>query len=356
MRRNTTGERRKGECSIQLIIVEKVIFFSSSPVFNLYSSHTSTSLRQRPTAVRPLSYTVSMEKPTQPWQKEPSILASSEIRLVPRSKEGEHPPTSPGRIPPSNPSIRVLYHDPGRYIVLNKPADVRMDGDFHHTVEKLVLHHMHTIRFDTTTDGFRPRFVHRLDYATSGVLLVGLSKHAAAVAASQFERRDVKKVYIALVHGVVAEKRVFDAAIADTVPRGYRMTVGNAENAGRKSMTECVPVGWGTYHGARVTKVRLEPWSGRRHQLRVHLAAAGTPIVGDATYIERDEVYFGDGFMPPRMMLHAEQLRIRLPERGKVLHGRKSGLKEAVDMAFDGGDPFVEGKIEGFVLKEKEGE
>lgn len=249
----------------------------------------------------------------------------------------------------------MLYHDPSRYIVLNKPADVRMDGDFQHTVEKLILHYMHTIGFDTTTEGFRPRFVHRLDYATSGVLLVGLSKHAAAVAASQFERRDVKKVYIALVHGVVTEQTVYDAAIAETIPPGYHMTVGSGENVGRKSMTRCVPVGWGTYRGARVTKVRLEPWSGRRHQLRVHLAAAGTPIVGDATYIERDDVYFGDGFLPPRMMLHAIELRIRLPDRGKALHGRKSGLKEAVDMVFNGGDPFVAGEIEGLVLNEDRG-
>lgn len=231
---------------------------------------------------------------------------------------------------------------------------MRIDGDFEHTVEKLILRYMRSISFDVATPGFRPRFVHRLDYATSGVLLVGLSKHATSVASSQFERRDAKKVYIALVHGVVKRERVFDAAIADTVPPGYRMTVGSADNAGRKSLTKCVPVGWGRYHGARVTKVRLEPWSGRRHQLRVHLASAGTPIVGDATYIEDDAVYFKKVFIPPRMMLHAMELRIRLPERGKVLYGRKSGLREAVDMVFNGGDPFVEEEVEGLVLNEGE--
>lgn len=131
-----------------------------------------------------------------------------------------------------------------------KPPDVRMDGDFEHTVEKkLILRNVRNIGFDVTKTGFLPRFVHRLDYATSGVLLVGLSKHAGAVAASQFEHRDVKKVNIAVVHGVVVRECVFDAAIADTVPSGYRMILWSVDNMGCKSLTKCVPVGGGRTTG-----------------------------------------------------------------------------------------------------------
>lgn len=228
---------------------------------------------------------------------------------------------------------------------------MRIDGDFKHTVEKLAHSHIAQTSFDISTPGFAIRFVHRLDYATSGVLLLGLGRHAAGVAAAQFEARDVRKCYLALVHGRVEAGPVgfltFDEAIADTVPPGYCMTVGTSEQPGRASLTRCFPLACGVYQGADVTKVRLEPRSGRRHQLRVHCAHAGFPIVGDASYIEDDAAYFEGGFVPPRMMLHAHELRLRIPERGAKIYGRKSALREAVPALFVTQDPFREGELDG---------
>lgn len=263
--------------------------------------------------------------------------------IAPRQREGEYPPGDDTRKPPTNPELRVIYHRTGRYLVVNKPADVRMDGDFEHTVEKLALDHLRLVD-DVNIIGFAPRFVQRLDYATSGVLLIALSRAAAGVAATQFERRQVRKEYIALVHGHVETNGgtiIIDAPIADEIPKGsYRMEIGHERNPGRPSRTSCTPIQHGWLLGAPVSKVRLHPESGRRHQLRVHLAYKGWPIVGDATYAEgRDRSAFSNS-IPTRMMLHAKSLSIRLAV--DELFGRKSGLKSARAFTFDTGDPFTD--------------
>lgn len=272
--------------------------------------------------------------------------------LKPREKEGDEPTTSLTRHPPSSPQISVLYHSHGRYIAVNKPPDVRIDGDFNHTVSKLVTAYLtstpdaaapkhHT---DAHAPDATPRFIQRLDYATSGVLLMGLCRRAAALAARQFERREVRKEYVALVHGWLTRAAVFDAAIADTIPRGFRMTTGTADNPGRAARTTCTPLQRGWYLGARVTKVRLEAGSGRRHQLRVHCARGGVPIVGDATYVEEEGArYFGDArLVVCRMMLHARLLQLRLAEG--------EGWAHLVPTVIDAGDPLVPADLPGLEL------
>lgn len=295
------------------------------------------------------------------------MTLSTTAPLRPREREGDAPPTTPGRVPPVAPELKVVYYEEGRYIVVDKPADVRMDGDFTNTVEKLLLACIKATEFDVEAakkeTGFGLRFVHRLDYATSGVMLVGLTRHAAGVAATQFEKRTVQKRYLALVHGHVEATRnasstndgeaflTFDQAIADTQPPGYRMMVGSSDNPGRASKTKCYSLAYGSYHGAPVTKVLLEPHSGRRHQLRVHCANAGMPIVGDATYIDDDSLYFEDpDFLPPRMMLHAFELHVSLPPSNERLHGRKSGLRNALPKRFVTSDPFSEDTLEYLTL------
>lgn len=278
-----------------------------------------------------------------------------ETIVAPRQREGEYPADDNTRKPPKNPELRILHHTPGRYLVIDKPADVRMDGDFEHTVEKLALKHLKLVD-DVNVSGFAPRFVQRLDYATSGVLLIALSRTAAGVAATQFEQREVRKEYVALVHGHVERPSddgsiVIDAPIADGLPKGsYHMEIGGQENRGRPSRTVCTPVQHGLYFGAPVTKVRLQPESGRRHQLRVHLAHRSWPIVGDATYAIRQDCKAFPKMIPPRMMLHAKCLHVRLAVG--QLYGRKSGLKTAQPFVFDAGDPFV--SMEGLALWDTE--
>lgn len=293
--------------------------------------------------------------------------------VAPRQNQSDDTPTAGTRQPPSHPTLPVIHHTPARYLVVNKPPDVRIDGDFQHTVEKLALQYLQT-HDNVHANGFSVRFIHRLDYATSGVILLGLGRVAAGVAATQFERRQVDKQYIALVHGHIPLSKgdrhgpqgakdgessespgalFIDDPIADGLPKGsYHMVVGHDGNEGRAARTVCTPLQLGEYRGRPVTKVCLKPETGRRHQLRVHLASRGWPIVGDATYAEvNDHHAFGD-FIVPRMMLHARHLTIRLAV--DELYGRKSGLRTAKPFEFEAEDPFTHESLHGLKLYSSE--
>lgn len=216
-----------------------------------------------------------------------------------------------GRRPPENPRLDVLFGNDG-YLIVNKPADVRMDGDFNVTVEKLVRAELGT-RSDVPV-GVKTRFVHQLDYATSGVLVLALTRETAAFACKQFERRTVKKTYLAIVYGTLPPGcHIYNGDIAEHAVDSFKMTIGTTSNPGRTAETMCTPLSYGTFRGKPVTKVKLEPHTGRRHQLRVHLTNAGYPIVGDATYAGDSDAGPLDPATPPRMMLHAWRLLIELP-------------------------------------------
>jgi tRNA pseudouridine32 synthase / 23S rRNA pseudouridine746 synthase len=221
-----------------------------------------------------------------------------------------------------------------------------MDGEFTHTVEKFVRQVMQT-RCLADHAG-KVRNVHRLDYATSGVVLMALTKHAAAIASDQFERRSVCKTYVAVLHGHLPDPAdgsqiewTWNIAPTDD----FIMQAGTASNPGRSAKTVVSVLERGMYCGTEVSKVRFSPESGRRHQLRVHAAAAGYPIVGDASYIENEtNKYFPTrpAFFPPRMMLHAQRLEIDLPPASATVYGRKSGLRIATPCVFEAPDPFID--------------
>ena len=147
--------------------------------------------------------------------------------------------------------------------------------------------------------------VHRLDLDTSGVMVFARSKAAQGALGKQFEARAVKKVYQARLAGEMAERqgRVDLPLIVDW-PNRPRQHV-NFET-GRPAQTDwrVVRVGGGE------TRVRLMPLTGRSHQLRVHMAELGHPILGDPLYAT------GAARAHPRLMLHAESLRFRHPDTG----------------------------------------
>ena len=147
--------------------------------------------------------------------------------------------------------------------------------------------------------------VHRLDRDTSGVMVFALTPHAQRHLGLQFEKRQVKKAYIARVHGRVAEKTgVIDLPLIVDWPNRPRQMVDH-EN-GKPALTE-----WRVLKADdRESRLRLFPKTGRSHQLRVHCLEIGHPILGDpfyATGAARDH---------PRLMLHSESLRFRHPDGG----------------------------------------
>jgi len=153
--------------------------------------------------------------------------------------------------------------------------------------------------------------VHRLDMSTSGLVLMALSPLVQRQLSLAFEQRAVHKRYVAIVHGILSadaadEWQTIDAPIAADWPRRPLRIV---DAAGKPSQTRWRvlahnPPGW-----PGCTRVELEPITGRTHQLRVHLAHLGNPILGDALYASP-----AIAAAAPRLLLHAQQLGLAHPQ------------------------------------------
>ncbi|WBU60269.1 pseudouridine synthase [Paracoccus albus] len=147
--------------------------------------------------------------------------------------------------------------------------------------------------------------VHRLDLDTSGVMVFGLTPHAQRQLSKQFEERRTKKTYIARVAGRVAEKTgTVELPLIVDWPNRPRQKVDFEQ--GKPAKTD-----WRVVRTTdEETRIRLYPLTGRSHQLRVHMAESGHPILGDPLYAT------GAAADHPRLMLHAESLRFKHPESG----------------------------------------
>ncbi len=147
--------------------------------------------------------------------------------------------------------------------------------------------------------------VHRLDRDTSGVMVFALTPHAQRHLGLQFEKRQVKKTYVARVFGRIAEKTgTVDLPLIVDWPNRPRQMV-DLEN-GKPAVTD-----WRVMRASDdETRVRLFPKTGRSHQLRVHMQAIGHPILGDPFYATGPARDF------PRLMLHSENIRFRHPDGG----------------------------------------
>jgi 23S rRNA pseudouridine955/2504/2580 synthase len=202
---------------------------------------------------------------------------------------------------------RVLYKDDD-VIVLDKPAGLAVQGG---TGTRRHLDAMlDALRFGAE----RPRLVHRLDRDTSGVLVLARTAHAAAKLAAAFRGRDARKVYWAAVAGVPhpLEGRI-DAPLAkEGGPKGERVAVEDED--GQRAVTRYRVA---DRAGKRAAWLVLEPETGRTHQLRVHAAALGTPILGDGKY-GGEGAFLGGGGIAPKLHLHARAIRIPHPRSGVI--------------------------------------
>lgn len=199
----------------------------------------------------------------------------------------------------------MVIHETRAAIVLNKPPGLATQGG-----SKTTKH------VDGLLDAFvedektpRPRLVHRLDKDTSGVLLIARTPGSAAGFSKRFASRSARKVYWALVVGVpdLAEG-VIDAPLAKQPGTGgEKMHIDEENGAAAKTRYRVVDSA-----GQRAAWVELEPLTGRTHQLRVHMAAIGHPIVGDGKYGGQDA--FLTGAVSRKMHLHARRLIISEPK------------------------------------------
>src|SRR4029078_4967615 len=154
---------------------------------------------------------------------------------------------------------------------------------------------------------------HRLDKDTSGVLLVARTPGSAAFFSKRFSGRSAKKIYWALVVGVpeVADGTI-DAPLAKQPGTGGEKMHGDNEG-GQAARTRYRVI---DRAGNRAAWVELQPLTGRTHQLRVHLAAIGHPIVADVKYA--GQAAFLTGSISRKMHLHARRLRIEHPDGGHI--------------------------------------
>ncbi|MBN9546974.1 MAG: RluA family pseudouridine synthase [Alphaproteobacteria bacterium] len=203
----------------------------------------------------------------------------------------------------------ILYMDK-HLIVLNKPSGLATQGGS--GLKEHVDGMLDQLSFEKNT---RPKLVHRLDRDTSGVLLVARTSQAAAGLSRALAGRDASKVYWALVKGVPKQKHgIVKAALAKEGIRGKgeRMTVSEDDDA-KFALTEYTVMGQA---GQEFAWVAARPVTGRTHQIRVHLASLGTPIVGDFKYGGADAK--GKGAIADKLHLHARSIDIPRPDGGRL--------------------------------------
>lgn len=155
------------------------------------------------------------------------------------------------------------------------------------------------------------KVVHRLDMGTSGILLFARGLQAQRSLSAQFERRETEKGYVAVVRGLVrADSGEIDAPLIADWPRRPLQKVDTA--SGKPSLTRYQVVRRDAAAGT--TRLALTPVTGRSHQLRVHLAFLGHPILGDTLYAPPEIAE-----RSPRLLLHAHTLSVNHPQHGTRL-------------------------------------
>lgn len=218
-------------------------------------------------------------------------------------------------------TLPVLYQD-DQLIAVNKPAGLlvhRSDIDRHETENA-----MKTVR-DQVGQWVFP--VHRLDKATSGVLVFALDSEIARRISGFFSEAKVSKTYLAVVRGYTSEA---DRIVHPLRDQWDKMTDRKAdkEKPGKEAITDYrrlatveLPHPVGRYTSARFSLVQAAPLTGRIHQIRRHMKHIFHPIIGDTTYGDgKQNEFFRANFQCRRLLLHARSIAFPHPDTGQLLH------------------------------------
>jgi len=268
----------------------------------------------------------------------PSLKLRGGERIV---VTGEPHPT-PLKATPEDIPLDVVFED-SDLAVVNKPAGMMVhagsgqneDARSRGTLVNALLYRFRAL--SSTGGDLRPGIVHRLDKDTSGLIVVAKNDASHAALAVLFSSRQISKTYIALVHGAVErQKGTINSAIARDPVRRTRMTARPSDNA-RSAVSHYEVIRKFTTRFGKFTLVRVQIETGRTHQIRVHMASIGHPVVGDTLYgasgqltdqvavqaaqskaarrkAEPERLKLGRNF------LHAAKLEFQHPTTGKLLH------------------------------------
>ena len=213
-------------------------------------------------------------------------------------------------IKPQNIPVEVIYED-SDIIVVNKPkgmvvhpANGNPDGTLVNAILALCKDNLSGIGGE-----IRPGIVHRLDKDTSGLLIIAKNDLAHKNISEQIKNRQVKKIYIALVKGNVAEdEATIDMPIGRSTKDRKKMAV---RKDGKTAITHFKVLK--RYNKYTLLEIKID--TGRTHQIRVHMAEIGHPVVGDMVYSSGKNEFGIEG-----QMLHAKSLDFRHPVTGKAMH------------------------------------
>ncbi|RLB27292.1 MAG: RNA pseudouridine synthase [Deltaproteobacteria bacterium] len=223
---------------------------------------------------------------------------------------------------PENVEFGLLYED-NSILVINKPPGLVIHPSTGHYTGTLVQSLLYKCRnLSSFGDPIRPGIVHRLDKDTSGVMVVAKSDEAHDFLANQFKRREVKKRYLTLVHGNVEDKkRIIDFPISRHPVKRKEMSVSLLK--GRPAMTEWEVI---SVFSLGFSLLRISLHTGRTHQIRVHMAYMGYPVVGDIVYgygkrwwKQKSLIMKEILTLAKRQMLHAELLGFIHPDSLKYV-------------------------------------
>jgi 23S rRNA pseudouridine1911/1915/1917 synthase len=212
--------------------------------------------------------------------------------------------------------LSIIYED-GDLVVVDKPAGMVVHvgaGVKGGTLVNALLHHIGSL--SRAGGELRPGIVHRLDRMTSGLVIVAKNDAAHRALAAQFKSRDIHKRYLALVHGRVAkDSGEITRPVGRDPVRRVRMKAGGL--APREALTHYRVV----RRFPHFTLLEAEPRTGRTHQIRVHLASLGHPVVGDTLYGAPGKLRIGgrEGPTLERTFLHAAALEFHHPRSGRTV-------------------------------------